>query len=527
MEEGEQGPDDHHKRREPADGAGDAADAEVGKQVKKMKVDVEGPGSGLPDAMAVDVAAARKRFPKPGDEDFVVKRKAKRPNRTSKMTPFREERSSPAEFYFENGLRKVKPYWYIHRVHAKGRWLGKTLFDVFCTEFRDQTPEYYRGAIECGKISVNGKQVDTTYLVRNEDLISHATHRHEPPVTAAPITIVHRDDTLLVINKPASVPVHPTGRYNHNSVVGILCSPEHGFSIDALFPANRIDRLTSGVLLIALTKGRATELMTCMQEREVGKEYLCRVKGKFPVSAPTPAEGDQPPTASRPGVVVCREPIKTVSHTFSVNMVAPDGKPCETEFERLSYNGITSVVRCKPITGRTHQIRVHLQYLGHPIADDPLYCTDAWGPEMGAFGHVDGTPDDVIARLKDTCFPLQSELGQRAPSPTSFDEQPPVPVYPPPGPDDLMPTAVEGKTMRFGDFPCVECGVRRLDPLVDQQRIFLHSWRYKIPSLGLDVETERPDWAEDDFNGDRILQERFWKFGGRWDGRLSGNVVPS
>jgi 23S rRNA-/tRNA-specific pseudouridylate synthase len=133
-------------------------------------------------------------------------------------------------------------------------------------------------------------------------LISHQIHRHEPPVIAhPPIQIVHSCPELLVVNKPGGVPVHPSGNYFHNSVTRILeeegwegepCDPVTNAPKRTLFrkppcshshvAANRIDRLTSGLLLIALNKQKAQQLMDEFMKRTIKKTYVCRVKGEFP-----------------------------------------------------------------------------------------------------------------------------------------------------------------------------------------------------------------------------------------------------
>jgi len=79
--------------------------------------------------------------------------------------------------------------------------------------------------------------------------------------------------------------------------------------------------------------------------------------------------------------------------------VSTHGKECRTEFERLSYNGVTSVVVCRPFTGRMHQIRVHLQYLGFPVMNDPLYNHLVFGPEKGKGGNIGKTDEKLIADL--------------------------------------------------------------------------------------------------------------------------------
>lgn len=109
---------------------------------------------------------------------------------------------------------------------------------------------------------------------------------------------------------------------------------------------------------------------------------MCRVEGEFP-------EGE----------LICEEPILVVSFKIGLCRVDPKGKECRTVFQRLSFNGKTSVVRCLPLTGRTHQIRVHLQYLGFPILNDPIYGSSAWGPNRGKGGLVGKTDEELLQAL--------------------------------------------------------------------------------------------------------------------------------
>ncbi|KAH9628977.1 hypothetical protein HF086_001887 [Spodoptera exigua] len=204
--------------------------------------------------------------------------------------------------------------------------------------------------------------------------------RHETPVLASPLRIIHVDEELLVLDKPCSLPVHPCGRYRHNTVVFILAKE---YNLKNLRTIHRLDRLTSGLLLFGRSPKKARQMEHQIRNRQVQKEYVCRVDGEFP--------DDE---------IECQEPIEVVSYKIGVCKVSAKGKDCSTVFKRLGYNAAsnTSVVLCKPKTGRMHQIRVHLQYLGYPVVNDPLYNHPVFGPLRGKGGDTGGKSDEQLVR---------------------------------------------------------------------------------------------------------------------------------
>jgi len=158
---------------------------------------------------------------------------------------------------------------------------------------------YYESAIESGRILVSGQKVSCDYKVKGGDELTHTVHRHEPAValadditlkdssesTTPPINIVYEDDTILVVDKPATLPIHPCGGYNFNSLFEILShwKPDK-YGQGKLFTIHRLDRLTSGLVVIAKSSAIARELSKCISERDgCEKIYLARVKGKFPL----------------------------------------------------------------------------------------------------------------------------------------------------------------------------------------------------------------------------------------------------
>ncbi|KAF9462388.1 pseudouridine synthase [Collybia nuda] len=274
------------------------------------------------------------------------------------------------------GLKKIPPYWYPYTTMAKLRWLGRELLEVVSTEFRDRSMEYYRYALQSGVTTINGKIAKPDTIINNGDRIENIVHRHEPPVTSTPVKVLFHDveRRFIVVDKPGSIPVHASGRYFRNTLVGIL---ENDFGYEKVYTVNRLDRLTSGLMIIPLHVDRARELTSEFMAGTVRKEYVARCRGEFPVEE-----------------TICEEPLLTVDRQMGLNIVHPDGKPAKTIFNRLFYDPTTdsTVVRCRPLTGRSHQIRVHLQFLGHPIANDPVYSeAKIWGDNLGK-GGIDTTP---------------------------------------------------------------------------------------------------------------------------------------
>ncbi|XP_045191529.2 pseudouridylate synthase RPUSD2-like [Mercenaria mercenaria] len=304
-----------------------------------------------------------------------------RHNKLKKPCQLIEEMTNETTYYLENGLRKVYPYYYTFGSFVKGRWMGKTVLEVYKSEFK-QTGVDPETEITSGNILVNGEKTSSEFILGDNMRMEHRCHRHEMPVLDVPIDIIEDTEELIVINKPASIPVHPCGRYRYNSITMLL---KHEFGYDNLRILYRLDRLTSGVLIMPKTTSVSKKLEKQLEKRELHKEYVSRVDGKFP-------DGD----------VVCNEPLGCLSKKTSLYKVDPTGKPSSTTFTRLSYNGKTSVVKCVPHTGRTHQIRVHLQFLGYPISNDPLYNSPAFGPNRGKGGIIDRSEDEIATEIMKT-----------------------------------------------------------------------------------------------------------------------------
>lgn len=338
---------------------------------------------------------------------------------------------------------------------------------------------------------INGKAVASVRaLVKNGDVISHTLHRHEPPVTDQPIGIVHEDNDMIVINKPAGVPVHPAGRYNYNSIIEIMRA-ERGLTTNPL-PCNRLDRLTSGIMFIGKNPRAAEKMSLQIQDRHVKKEYVARVIGEFP-------EGD----------IVCEQPVMQISPKLGLNRARASGKDAKTIFKRLAYypptrprNGYPevidhrserekerdskmewkakeghSIVRCLPVTGRTHQLRVHLQFLGHPISNDPIYCNQrVFGPNLAAGDANSDDDEDIISRLSKMG---KSEVAEAA----AYHEE-------------MMEEYNKKKAEKMTGLLCEVCATPLYsDPGQHELGIYLHAKRYAHEKGDWDYESPLPGWA--------------------------------
>ncbi len=219
--------------------------------------------------------------------------------------------------------------------------------------------------IEDGDVTVNGNPVRPGLKLVVGDRIEVRI----PPVTASPLMpevipfgVLYEDEDLLVIDKPAGLPVHPApGHPDHTLVNGILAylstPPDTG---DALRPGivHRLDKDTSGLMLVAKNRPAHVDLSRQFKSREVNKTYLALVRGRLSPDrgAIEAAIGRDPRNRKRMAVVTDDR-----------------GRAARTRYRVIEYVGSHSLLEIIMETGRTHQIRVHLAAIGHPVVGDATY----------------------------------------------------------------------------------------------------------------------------------------------------------
>jgi 23S rRNA-/tRNA-specific pseudouridylate synthase len=389
-------------------------------------------------------------------------------------------------------LRIVYPYSHTFTSFCKARWIGRTILDVYSTEFGSYPMSYYKIAIQQGRIRVSDNIVPIDYKLQAKDILLHTVHRHEPGVVVhcneAPyINIVEETTDLIAIDKPSTMPVHPCGGYHRNSLMNLL---HETYQNQKFYTIHRLDRLTSGLIVIAKNAKVAQEWGQAIQLRDqtCQKIYLARVKGQFgrnffrPINNPcnlpllqgndaTPnglptygeydnihedknvseaqnrrkkyaygywmtdaitgdvihSQYDDPcvpndhsidewmekvinknnPIAYKDcNTDVDRRPLVWFNVACPVRIEQPKigicaagrfddiedtiyiqtAKPAQTRFGIVKYDSVTdsTIIIVQPMTGRTHQIRIHLQHIQHSIANDPNYGGELW------YGNPDG-----------------------------------------------------------------------------------------------------------------------------------------
>ena len=485
-------------------------------------------------------------------------------------------------------IRIVRPYPFTFATFAKQRWLGRSVLDVYHSEFGSYPKSYYESAINEGRILVSGKQVSCDYLIAQHDELSHTVHRHEPAVAicdgtlASPgdkrmIEVVHEDEDIIAVDKPSTLPIHPCGGYNYNSLIHILAAQDPTLK-DRLSPIHRLDRLTSGLSIIAKKKDVAKKMGKCILDREhCEKVYLARVRGKFPCDASAnkricfPNSGDSVEEPCRYGenksgnsflgywmtdcsrkfqrkailrdVFESRRPVEDLLDELvnAKNVHAKDGsdeklwfhlacpcriashkngvceagdfpglddesakkvKPAQTAFAVVAYDekSDSTVVLVKPETGRMHQIRLHCQFLNHPIVNDVNYGGDLFfGDPVAALASQKAK--EKMNKIDNNVNRSEDALSADAPQPASEREVA----------DVAETTRTEGETLLdFIQKTCVWCARSKgedreiLEFLARSRGIYLHALQYSLKidyddgkgERNLCYRTASPNWAE-------------------------------
>lgn len=216
-------------------------------------------------------------------------------------------------------------------------------------------------------ILVNGASATVRCRLREGDEVTLALEDTEsaPHLTPVelPLQILYEDQWLVVPSKPADMPTHPSHDHHEDTVANALAYRYRQEGVPFVFrPINRLDRNTSGLLLVARDRLSAARLSAAMRKGEIQKTYLAVLDGVL---------------SEEEGVV--DKPLHRTAQSIILREVcahdAPDADPSRTEYRVLARGKRHTLVEARPITGRTHQLRVHFASIGHPITGDDLYGT--------------------------------------------------------------------------------------------------------------------------------------------------------
>jgi len=275
-------------------------------------------------------------------------------------------------------------------------------------------PELSRSRIQqlirAGFVRLNGATTRPHQVVRTGDqieLTNPPPEKIETRPEAIPLEVLFEDDDLIVINKPAGMTVHPGAGHREHTLVNALlhhCPTLSGIGgKERPGIVHRLDKETSGCLVVAKNDEAHRELSRQFAERVVEKTYLALVAGKL---------------RKRAGVIeekIGRHPV----HRQRMSVCSSRGRPAKTEYRVVRSGNQASLIECRLHSGRTHQIRVHLHHLGHPVLGDKIYAPrftknfprqmlHAWKlgfrhPRTGEWKNFEATlPDDfnhAIARI--------------------------------------------------------------------------------------------------------------------------------
>jgi RluA family pseudouridine synthase len=237
-----------------------------------------------------------------------------------------------------------------------------SLIDFLCGRFKYHGREEWTALIASGKAAVNGKASSPDYVLKKNDMVSYTVVLREPPVDSS-IEIIHEEDSFLVACKPGNLPSHADGNFIKNTFIYILREKmkTEGYNGPVKL-VHRLDRETSGVMVVGKTDGAHRNLVRQFEEGSVDKEYLAIARGviagdSFEVSGAIAPDADSS--------VSIRKKV--------VPAGAPGSRLASTRFAVIERFAAATLVRCIPATGRTNQIRIHLAHAGHPLAGDKLY----------------------------------------------------------------------------------------------------------------------------------------------------------
>jgi len=235
---------------------------------------------------------------------------------------------------------------------------GLSLLDYLCQRFPYKTKDAWEESITSGKVVINGLATKPMQELKHKDSVSYTSVRNEPTV-ATNIETIFEDEHILVVNKPAPLPVHSDGFFIVNTLIHILRNKTNNFDLRL---GHRLDRETTGVLVLGKNQTATSKLVFEFENGAVEKKYLALVQGEVDFQEKT-IHGWMGP---KPGGKVSKR-------QHLLNAPQEGYKESSTRVTLQQKLKGYSLLSCELLTGRTNQIRTHLEAIGHPVVGDKLY----------------------------------------------------------------------------------------------------------------------------------------------------------
>lgn len=268
----------------------------------------------------------------------------------------------------------------------------KRLDQYVLERFPALSRSYASRLVTDGKVLVNGEVSKPGYKLRGHDKVvidfDVATLEQIPDID---LPVLYEDNNVVVINKPAGVISHSRGRYWNEPSVASFIRQLTGQNGDRPGIVHRLDRATSGVMICARNQAALSWLQKQFADRKTKKTYAAIIAGKL-----------NPPEAI---IDMAIERNPKAPATFRIG---PNGKPAQTTYKMLATSNHYALVELTPLTGRTHQLRVHLKQVGHPIVGDILY------------GGTTANRLMLHARRLEITLPNKKKMAFEAPLPAEF-----------------------------------------------------------------------------------------------------------
>jgi RluA family pseudouridine synthase len=247
-----------------------------------------------------------------------------------------------------------KPHAQQRPIRIPSRLDGCRLIDCLIQMFPQIPEDQWQQTFDESRILDGNIPARAARRVRSGEQFIHVVNGFIEPDVNAAIKILHEDAAIVVVDKPAPLPVHPSGRFFHNTLVRMLSTV---YRPEILRAVHRLDADTTGLVVLARRRSVAKSMGQQFEQRHVEKSYRVRCVGHFPI-----------------GTQACEIPIAIRHGEGRIRVGDPAGEASKTLFRDVEHlSDGTSLLYAVPVTGRTNQIRVHLWELGFPVCGDPIY----------------------------------------------------------------------------------------------------------------------------------------------------------